>query len=277
MSRDTSTPTRFESVRASASSFFRIDVIEELNYPATFVMKLFAVVTPLIPFFFISELVGDSEAVGGDYLTFTVIGLSMTAMMSGAMVGFGTTLARSFQRGTLETFLVEPIPWTTLPLAMNQWHVLQGVVYGLVLMGAGILLGADIVASGIPETFVLAILGIISGLSLGIISAAVLLLTLKSTPVLRVYDIAASLLAGAIFSVTQLPAWAQALAVLLPHTYVINGARTALMPDPGTFVMPFGRAVAALLIFDVIGFPFGIWLWNRTLGFSRKLGHLGGY
>jgi ABC-2 type transport system permease protein len=269
--------TRFQAVRASAAAFFRVTVIEEFNYPATFVMKLFAIVTPLIPFFFISELVGDSERVGGDYLTFTVIGLSMTALMSGAMVGFGTTLQRSFQRGTLETFLVEPIPWSTLPLAMNQWQVLQGILYSLIIMGTGLLLGANIDLAGIPETTVLALLGVTSGLSLGIISAAVLLLTLKSTPVLRVYDIAASLLAGSIFSVSQLPNWAQALAVLLPHTYVINGSRTALMPDPGTFVMPFGRAVTALLIFDVIAFPFGIWLWNRTLRFSRKLGHLGGY
>jgi ABC-2 type transport system permease protein len=269
--------TRFQAVRASAAAFFRVTVIEELNYPATFVMRLFAIVTPLIPFFFISELVGDSPRVGGDYLTFSVIGLSMTALMSGAMVGFGTTLQRAFQRGTLETFLVEPIPWSTLPLAMNQWQVLLGIVYSIILMGAGTLLGADINVSGIPATILIAILGITSALSLGIISAAVLLLTLKSTPVLRVYDIAASLLAGSIFSVSQLPEWAQWLSILLPHTYVINGARTALMDDPGTFVMPLRTAVIALLIFDIIAFPFGIWLWNKTLGFSRKLGHLGGY
>jgi len=269
--------TRFQAVRASAAAFFRVTIIEEFSYPATFVMKLFAIITPLIPFFFISELVGDSESVGGDYLTFTVIGLSMSALMSGAMVGFGTTLQRSFQRGTLETFLVEPIPWSTLPLAMNQWQVLQGILYSLTIMGTGLLMGANIELAGIPETTVLALLGVTSGLSLGIISAAVLLLTLKSTPVLRVYDIAASLLAGSIFSISQLPNWAQALSVLLPHTYVINGTRTALMADPGTFVMPFNQAVTALLIFDVIAFPFGIWLWTRTLRFSRKLGNLGGY
>lgn len=277
MSDSTSELTRLQAVRASAVAFFRVTVIEELNYPLTFVMRLFAVVVPLIPFFFISELVGDSESVGGDYLTYSVIGLSMTALMSGAMVGFGTTLTRAFQRGTLETFLVEPIPWSTLPLAMNQWQVLQGIVYSILLMGAGVLLGADINASGIPATILIAILGIISALSLGIVSAAVLLLTLKSTPVLRVYDIAASLLAGSIFSVSQLPAWAQFLSILLPHTYVINGARTALMTDPGTFVMPLRTALIALAIFDIIVFPFGIWLWNRTLSFSRKLGHLGGY
>lgn len=265
------------AVVATAAAFLRVDAVEELNYPATFAMKLLAVAAPLIPFFFISELVGNSPVVGGDYLTFTVIGLSMTALLSGAMVGFGATLQRAFQRGTMETFLVEPVPWTTLPLAMNQWHVLQGMVYSLMFLTVGWVLGAQFELGGIPAALLIAFLGIIAGLSIGIISAAVLLLTLKSTPVIRIYDIAASLLAGSIFSISQLPGWAQALGVFLPHTYVINGARTALMADPGTYEMSLRTAVIALSIFDLVAFSFGIFLWRRTLDLARKFGTLGGY
>jgi ABC-2 type transport system permease protein len=266
-----------KAVVATSAAFLRVDAVEEFNYPATFAMKLLAVAAPLIPFFFISELVGDSPVVGGDYLTFTVIGLSMTALLSGAMVGFGATLQRAFQRGTMETFLVEPVPWTTLPLAMNQWHVLQGIIYSFLFLVVGWALGAQFEFSGVPAAALIAVLGIVAGLSIGIISAAVLLLTLKSTPVIRIYDIAASLLAGSIFSISQLPDWGRALGVLLPHTYVINGARTALMADPGTYVMSLRTAVIALGIFDVLAFSFGIFLWRRTLEFARKLGTLGGY
>ena len=62
-------------------------------------------------------------------LGFTVIGFATTALLSAAMIGFGNTLQRAFQRGTMETFLVEPVPWTTLPLAMNQWQVMNGSIY----------------------------------------------------------------------------------------------------------------------------------------------------
>jgi len=266
-----------KAVVATAAAFFRVDAVEEFNYPLSFAMRLLGIIAPLIPFFFISELVGDSPQVGGDYLTFTVIGLSMTALMSAAMVGFGNTLQRAFQRGTMETFLVEPVPWTTLPLAMNQWQVMNGLIYMVMILSCGGLLGANYDLAGIPAAALIAVLGIVAGLSIGIISAAVLLLTLKSTPVIRIYDIASSLLAGSIFSVAQLPGWAQALSALLPHTYVINGVRTALMANPGSYEVSLQQAVIALLIFDVIAFSFGIFLWRRTLEFSRKIGLLGGY
>lgn len=277
MSRETKPLSTRKAVVAMASAFFRVDAVEEFNYPLSFAMRLLGVVAPLIPFFFISELVGRSPQVGGDYLTFTVIGLSMTALLSSAMVGFGNTLQQAFQRGTMETFLVEPIPWTTLPLAMNQWQVMNGLIYTTLILGTGALLGANYELAGAPAAALIAVLGIVAGLAIGIVSAAVLLLTLKSTPVIRIYDIAASLLAGSLFSVSQLPGWAQAFSALLPHTYVINGVRTALMADPGSYEVSLQRAVVALLIFDVVVFGFGIFLWRRTLEYSRKIGLLGGY
>ncbi len=277
MSRKSKPVSTRKAVVATASAFFRVDAVEEFNYPLSFAMRLLGVIAPLIPFFFISELVGDSPQVGGDYLTFTVIGLSMTALMSAAMIGFGNTLQRAFQRGTMETFLVEPVPWTTLPLAMNQWQVMNGLIYMVMISGCGALLGANYELSGVPAAALIALLGVIAGLSIGIVSAAVLLLTLKSTPVIRIYDIASSLLAGSIFSVSQLPGWAQAFSALLPHTYVINGVRTALMANPGSYEVSLQQAVIALLIFDVVAFTLGILLWRRTLEFSRKIGLLGGY
>ena len=279
-----STETRTEppktakaSLTKTALAFFRVSFIEEINYPLTLVMQILSVVVPLIPFFFISELVGRSPTVGGDYLTFTVIGLGMTTMLQGAMVGFGGSLQNAFQRGTLEVFLVEPVPWTTLPLAMNQYQVLYGGLSGLLVMGVGLLLGANFMTSGILAATAIAVLGLVAAAAIGIVSAAVLLLTLKSAPILRIYGLAASLLAGSMFSVNQLPGWARPLSFLLPHTYVINGTRTALMENPGSFEMSVSTAIIALLVFNVVFLIGGIYLFRRTLEFSRKMGTLGGY
>jgi ABC-2 type transport system permease protein len=254
--------------RKTAGAFLRVDVIEEINYPLTLVMQLLGIIVPLIPFFFISELVGDSRTTGGDYFTFTVIGLALTAALTGAMSGFGSSLQRAFQRGTMEVFLVEPVPWTILPLAMNQWTLMFGV---------GWLMGATFVVSGIPVAIVIAVLGIISSTAIGICSAAILLLTLKSAPLIRLYSLAASLLAGSIFSVAQLPDWARYVSYALPHTYVINATRTALMDDPGTFLMSTTTAIVALVIFNVVFLAAGFYMFRRALELSRKMGTLGGY
>jgi ABC-2 type transport system permease protein len=261
----------------TAGAFMRVDYIEEINYPATFVMRILAVLVPLIPFFFISELVGDSPTVGGDYLTFSVIGLGVTTLLTAGMSGYGGSLQNALQRGTLETFLIEPIPWTMLPLAMNQWHVLFGIFSALLVFGAGILLGAEFVTGGLGAAVLIGVLGLISAAAIGIVSAAVLLLTLKSAPVLRLYTMASSILAGSIFSVDQLPSWLMPLAYLIPHTYAINGMRSVLMSDPGTFDMSASTAIWGLLIFDVLIFPLGLLAFGRALEYSRKTGGLGGY
>lgn len=263
--------------RKTAGAFLRVDVIEEINYPLTLVMTLLGVIVPLVPFFFISELVGSSRRVGGDYLTFAVIGLALTAALTGAMSGFGSSLQRAFQRGTMEVFLVEPVPWTTLPLAMNQWTLMFGALSGILIFGVGALMGADFQLAGVPVAILIAVLGVIASTAIGIWSAAILLLTLKSAPLIRLYSLAASLLAGSIFSVNQLPTWARYISYALPHTYVINATRTALMDDPGTFQMSITTAIVALLIFNVVFLVGGFFAFRKALEFSRKMGTLGGY
>jgi ABC-2 type transport system permease protein len=206
-----------------------------------------------------------------------VIGLALTAALTGAMSGFGGSLQRAFQRGTMEVFLVEPVPWTTLPLAMNQWTLMFGALSSLLIFVLGWLLGASFQMSGVPIAIAIAILGIVASTAIGICSAAILLLTLKSAPLIRLYSLAASLLAGSIFSIDQLPDWARFISYALPHTYVINATRTALMSDPGTFQMSTTTAIIALLIFNVVFLAGGFFMFRRALELSRKMGTLGGY
>ncbi len=257
-------------------AFLRMEFVEEISYPMTFVFALAKSLMPLVLSFFIGQLINDGR-VGGDYLTFVAIGLGVTAMLQGALVGFGGMLQVAFQRGTLETYLVEPVPWTVLPLAMNTWALGFGLFNGVALMVLGGILGANYELGQLPGFALLILLGMIATTAIGILSAAVLMLTLKSQPILVFYGLAASLLAGSVFSVSQLPGWLRFFSYLIPHTYVINGSRTLLMADPGSFDLPFSTAAIVLTVFSVIAFPMGLWLFRRALEFARKMGLLSGY
>ena len=83
------------------------------------------------------------------------------------------------------------------------------------------------------------LLGILACTAIGILSASIMVLAKRSQPILTLYGFASSLLAGAFFSVDQLPPFLQTLSLAIPHTYVINSARAVLMEDPGTFSIPF--------------------------------------
>ena len=154
---------------------------------------------------------------------------------------------------------------------------MMGVLEGAIILGMGALLGAEYLASGWWEFLVLLVLGILACTAIGIVSAAILIISKRSKPFLTLYGMAASLLAGAVFSVDQLPSWLQTLSWAIPHTYVINASRAVLMEDPGTFVVPFQLAVIALLAFNVVVLTGGLWLFSRSLEYGKKMGMLSGY
>lgn len=260
-----------------ATAFLRMDIIEDLSYPMSLLMAELGTVMPVLVSFFIGELVGASEEVGGDYFTFAVIGLAITAVLQGALGGFGGSLQRALNRGTLETLLVEPVPWISLPFAMNLWRIIMGTVEGAIILGIGVLLGAQFIVSGLWQFVALIVLGILACTAIGIVSASVLVLAKKSKPILTLYGMAASLLAGSLFPVSELPEWLQWFSWAIPHTYVINAARSVLMADPGDFVISFQTATLALLIFNVVVMAVGLWLFSRSLEYGRKMGMLSGY
>jgi ABC-2 type transport system permease protein len=260
-----------------AVAFLRMDIIEDISYPMSLVLSELGTILPVLVSFFIGDLVGESPEVGEDYFTFAVLGLAVTAILQGALGGFGGNLQRALNRGTLEQLLVEPVPWTHLPFAMNLWRITMGVIEGVIILGMGLFLGADYVAGGWWEFIILLVLGILACTAIGIVSAAILILSKRSKPFLTLYGMAASLLAGSVFSVSQLPEWLQTLAWAIPHTYVINASRAVLMEDPGTFYVPFDTAVIALLAFNVVVMSAGLWMFSRSLEYGRKMGMLSGY
>lgn len=271
--------TEIPRVRATSVStaFLRMDFIEEISYPMSIFLSMLGTIVPLLTYYFVGELVGESPDVGDDYFTFATIGLFVSGILQAALSGFGGSLQRAQNRGTFETLLVEPVPWVLLPFAMNLWRIVYGIFSGILVFIVGWMLGANYIWGGIPELLLLMLLGILACTAIGILSASIMVLAKRSQPILTLYGFASSLLAGAFFSVDQLPPFLQTLSLAIPHTYVINSARAVLMEDPGTFSIPFGTAVIALLIFNVIVFGLGLWAFARSLQYARKMGMLSGY
>jgi ABC-2 type transport system permease protein len=275
----TSTNERPKKVgpRSIIAAFLRMDFIEDISYPMSMILHELGVLVPVLIYYFVGDLVGENPEVGDDYFTFATIGLIVSTILQGALGGFGGSLQRAQNRGTFETLLVEPVPWTFLPFAMNTWRVVDSFISATLIFLMGLVLGANFIMGGLPEFLVLIVLGVLASTAIGILSASLMLLAKRSQPVLTLYGLAASLLAGAVFSVDQLPTYLRWASYLLPHTYVINSARAVLMADPGTFFIPFGTAVIALVAFNIVVFGLGLFAFSRSLQYARKMGMLSGY
>ena len=271
---------RVVGLRSLAVAFLRLDFVEEVSYPLAFVLSELGIIFPIIGYFFIGQLVGGSSGstfVGGDYFTFSAIGIAVSVVLQASLGGFGIALQRSQNRGQFELLLTGPVPWLFLPVAMNIWRGLLGVLNGALILLAASMLGARYTLSGIPSFLLLTILGIGASTAIGLFAASVMVVAKRSQPILTLYGLASSLLGGALFSVDQLPAWLRWLSFGIPHTYVINSARTVLMDDPGTFSITFGSAAVVLSGFSVLGLVLGLWLFDSSLQYARREGILGGY
>jgi ABC-2 type transport system permease protein len=267
-------------LRQTITAFIRVDVIDDLSYPLAFVISQVAIFIPVITSYFVGELASGSpraDDFGGDYFTFAVLGLALAASMQGALTGFGFALQKAQERGTFETLLVEPLPWTLLPIAMNIWQVILAFANGLAVVFVGWLLGANYRLEGFPTFLILMILGVLSSVSVGMFASSFLVLAKKSRPFILLYGLGASIFAGTVFSVAQLPAVLRIISWIVPHTYVVNAARAQLMSQPITFSIPLDMAFTYLGVFNIVTMGLGIWLFHRCLRYGRAMGILSGY
>jgi ABC-2 type transport system permease protein len=117
-------------------------------------------------------------------------------------------------------------------------------------------------------------LGVIACNGVGFLAASFLVLFKRGEPVIALYGVAAGFLGGALFALSVLPPWIRWASYLIPHSYVISAERSVLVPGHHTGEMSALTACAALLVFCVIVYAVGLWLFQRTLQFARQAGVL---
>jgi ABC-2 type transport system permease protein len=261
-----------------AGAFVWMGYTEARAYPLAFFFPLVTALTSPVVYYFVAQLVDSGPSVGDSYYTFAVIGLAANAAMAGGLTAFASTLDYAIQQGRLETLLVEPVRWRLLPFGLAGWAVVVHSLSALFQFSVGILLGAEINVTGVPVAVIVVVLGILAGHAVGIISGSVKVLSKRSDPVLGLYMTLAFLLSGVVFPVGLLPLPLRVLSYFIPHTYVLSALRHSLMTDTSGITGPApGPAIALLIVFVAVVYPFGLWLWGRALDYGRTLGVLAGY
>jgi ABC-2 type transport system permease protein len=254
------------------SGYIRIDIVEEKMFPASTILRYVAVIFPVLLYFFQSAFLKAND--GGQLFMFMLIGTAVTAGLQDALSGLTNRLQFAQERGTLETYLVEPVPWALIPIAMNIWRSITGAVLACVMVAFGVLLGAPLRAEGLPLALVVLFLGIAACNAVGTFAASFLILFKRGEPVIMIYGLAAAVLGGALFSTDVLPSWMRWLSYLVPHTYVISAERELLMNQPPAGGMSPLTSIAVLAAFCVLALGVGLYLFDRSLTLARRLGIL---
>lgn len=261
-----------------AMAFLRMSLVMELSYPVSMVMShLSPLVTPILFYFVATLLPRSSDQFGGDYFTFVVVGLVANQMLQAGLASFGSSLQSALQQGQFEMLLVEPVRWRLLPFGMVLFSIITKTINTVFIVVLALLLGARFVWEGAPVALLVLLLGMTATLGIGILSASIRVLAKRSDPLLTIYQMAATILAGVFFPLDALPGFVRFFSWLIPHTYVIGAMRKALLPQTAALDIEMGPALLALLVFNLVIFPLSLWIFGRSLQFGRKLGVLSGY
>ncbi|GAA0442431.1 hypothetical protein Aca07nite_63260 [Actinoplanes capillaceus] len=261
---------RFTKVVDTLEAYIRIDLVEERMFPASTIMRYLAVVFPVLLYYFQSTFLTISDEL---FMTM-LIGAAVIAGLQDALTGLTGRLNFAMERGTLETYLVEPVPWALIPVAMNIWRSVTGALLACVMVALGWLLGGPVHAPGIPAALLVLFLGILACNALGSFAASFILLFKRGEPVVMLYSLAASVLGGALFPIEVLPVWIRWASYLVPHSYVIAAERRLLMPGmPAEGLSPLA-ATLILAGFTVVTFVAGLFVFDRSLRLARRLGIL---
>ncbi len=202
----------------------------------------------------------------GNYKNFLFSGVIGMVLVFSALFGGGISLITDRLQGSIKSFLVAPINKSSILLGRLIAAMVQSVLYVLIVLIIGVVDGSTI-AMGWIGLFWIFLLGMVLMVCFTSVSA-IIASRLKNVNVYAIFSQAIGLplwfLSGGIFPVTSLPKFLQALSVIDPMTYALDGFRWVVLQ--GTYPIPniisdFG----ILLAFTAIVTALSIYLFKSTI------------
>jgi ABC-type uncharacterized transport system permease subunit len=248
------------------------------SYPLAFWLLQIAQVVTVLAYYFLERIVKNTPAVGGDYLAFAAIGLAASQITQSGIMGLGQEIDQAIQQGRLEMLLIEPVRWSLIPVALSVWPTIYRTVDAVLILVVAAALGAVYQFNAPAATVALFLLGISSGLVIGVFAAAVRVLAKRGDPIATLYSLAALLISGQFVPINTLPTAVRAISWTFPAMWVISGLRKSMMPNSSYIYGPDpNQAILISLAFTVVFLPLALWVFGRSLEYGRRYGVLAGY
>jgi ABC-2 type transport system permease protein len=172
---------------------------------------------------------------GGNILAFLITGSTFTAFVTVSLSVFTTFLREEHVAGTMETLLTTQTPLSEILAYAGALGI------GKVFVNTVIILTVVTYLFGVPFSVnPLGALASIAGLvfallGFGLTSAGIVLVTKRGDPVTWLLSALTALLSGVLYPIAILPAWAQAVAWVLPTTQALHAVRMAVTQAAGAF------------------------------------------
>lgn len=192
-----------------------------------------------------------------------VPGLLGTILTMTMLIFTALSVTREVERGTMESLLSMPINPVEIMLGKILPYVLVGILQGVLILGAGMVLFAVPVEGSLALLALVTLLFITANLSVGYTFSTLAQNQLQAVQMSFMFFLPNILLSGFMFPFAGMPIWAQWISQCLPLTHYLRMVRGILLK--GSSFTDLAPDIAALAVLMLIAMSIAVARFRQTL------------
>ena len=219
------------------------------------------------------------EAAGGTVdtrflMTYLLVGALLWNYLSMLFDVLSETVSWERWEGTIEYTFMSPSSRITHLLGMGFYAVVYGILQTALTLGVCVAF-FDLDLSNANYWGALLVLAVasVSLVGFGVVAAVLPLLSPeKGQQVSYIVSSVLLLVSGVYYDVSVLPGWMQAIAIVSPVTYALEGSRAALQDGAG--LAELWSSIWVLLVMGAVFVPLGLWVFHLGEVYAKRTGKL---
>lgn len=220
-------------------------------------------------------LSGSTGAINAPFMVlYLLIGTLVWRYLSSIFYWVTDLIGIERWEGTIEYTLMAPVPRIVHMIGHTAFAMVYSLLFtGVILVITAFMFELDLARANLLGGLLVLVAGTFSFVGIGIVGAVLpLLFPERGAQMTHIIIATLLLVSGVYYPVEVLPEAFQALSVVSPATYVLLGARAALL-DGATFAQlwPF---IWPTLVLAVVLVPAGLWIFHLAEQFAKRDGRL---
>jgi ABC-2 type transport system permease protein len=208
------------------------------------------------------------------FILYLAIGTAVWTFVSVVFDNVTETVTMERWEGTIEYTFMAPVSRLTHMLGTCLFALLHGLILtALQLVVLGLFFHMDLSNANWGATLFLVLLGSVSLIGLGTVSAVLpLLFTERGAQMAYIIRAIMLLVSGVYYPVTVLPGWMQWIAKVTPTTYMLEGLRNSIHNNYS--LAQLWPDIWPLLICGVVLIPLGQYIFYLAERYAKRTGRL---
>ena len=220
-------------------------------------------------------LTGQAPGFDVQFLTmYLIIGTLVWRYLSNIFMLTSEVIAWERWEGTIEYTLMAPVQrWVHL-VGQTGYSLIYSLITTLAIgIAMALFFELDLSNANLLGAGAVILAGSLSLIAIGIVASILpLLYPERGAQMTSVVEASFLLISGVYYPITVLPEWMQAIAVISPVTFVLDGTRAAVLEGAG--LAELWQYIVPLLILGVLALPIGLRLFRAAENYAKRTGRL---